>query len=231
MGGRRSWGFIGPEWAAATATPGAWFKFYATEGGVRVPLVIAGPGLAAARIDSPAMMTDIAPTLLEWIGTPVEDAGSAARKMTGRSLLPVISGKATSAYAKDEVRVIEVSGNTALYKGDFKITRSVLPLGDGRWRLFDLASDPGETTDLSIARPELLTELVADYNAYAERVGVLAMPEGYDSVKQTAKNNIVQMLTNYPWLYGVMAGLALLAGLAVWGLIRLLRRMPRRSGA
>jgi hypothetical protein len=60
---------------------------------------------------------------------------------------------------------------------------------------------------------------------------VLAMPVGYDSVKQTAKNNIGQMFANYPWLYGVMAGMALLVGLGVWGLIRLLRRMPRRSAA
>ena len=177
------------------------------------------------------MMTDIAPTLLEWIGAPLGSDDQGARPVTGRSLLPVLAGKATSAYAKDEVRVIEVSGNTALYRGDFKITRSVLPLGDGRWRLFDLARDPGETTDLSVARPQLLTDMVAEYDAYAGRVGVLAMPEGYDSVKQTAKNNIVQMLANYPWLYSVMAGLVLLAGLVVWGLIRLLRRMPRRSGA
>ncbi len=231
MGGRGSWGFIGLEWAAATATPGAWFKFYATEGGVRVPLAIAGPGVEAARIDSPAMMTDIAPTLLEWIGASADDAGRTARKMTGRSLLPVLTGKATSAYAKGEVRVIEVSGNTALYKGDFKITRSVLPLGDGRWRLFDLARDPGETTDLSKTRPRLLTDMVAEYDAYAQRVGVLAMPDGYDSAAQNAKNNITQMLANYPWLYGVMAGLALLAGLALWGLFRLLRRMFRRSAA
>jgi arylsulfatase/uncharacterized sulfatase len=231
LGGRGSWGFIGPEWAAATATPGAWFKFYATEGGVRVPLVIAGPGLAAARIDSPAMMTDIAPTLLQWIGAPADDGASAAHKITGRSLLPVLSGKAASAYATDEVRVIEVSGNTALYKGDFKITRSVLPLGDGRWRLFDLTRDPGETTDLSMARPQLLTDMVADYDAYAKRVGVLAMPEGYDSAAQTAKNNVSKMLANYPWLYGMMAGMALLVGLAAWGLFWLLRRMLRRRAA
>lgn len=229
MGGRRSWGFIGPEWAAATATPGAWFKFYATEGGVRVPLVIAGPGLEAARIDSPAMMTDIAPTLLEWIGASSDGAGKAARPMTGRSLLPVITGKATTAYTKDEVRVIEVSGNTALYKGDFKITRSVLPLGDGRWRLYDLARDPGETTDLGTKRPQLLTAMVTEYGAYAKRMGVLPMPEGYDSAAQNAKNNIKKMRQNYPWLYGVMAGVLLLAGLALWGLFKLLRRIFRRS--
>ncbi|MBX9662097.1 MAG: sulfatase-like hydrolase/transferase, partial [Novosphingobium sp.] len=231
MGGRGSWGFIGPEWAAATATPGAWFKFYATEGGVRVPLVVAGPGIAATRIDTPAMMTDIAPTLLEWIGAPVGGSGmgtdKGTRPMTGRSLFPVLTGKEVSAYARDEVRVIEVSGNTALYKGDFKITRSVLPLGDGRWRLFDLASDPGETTDLSVEQPRLLTEMVADYNAYSKRVGVLAMPEGYDSAAQNARNNIGKLLHNYPWLYGVMV----LAGLFVLGLFRMLRRSFRRTAA
>lgn len=231
MGGRRSWGFIGPEWAAATATPGAWFKFYATEGGVRVPLVIAGPGLAASRIDTPAMMTDIAPTLLEWIGAPVGDADKGGRPITGRSLLPVLNGKATTAYAKDEVRVIEVSGNTALYKGDFKITRSVLPLGDGQWRLFDLSSDPGETTNLSDARPELLSEMVADYDAYAKRVGVLAMPEGYDSAEQNARNNIGKLIANYRWLYAAIAGVTVLAGLLVWGLFRVLRRSSRRAAA
>lgn len=229
MGGRRSWGFIGPEWAAATATPGAWFKFYATEGGVRVPLVIAGPGLEVARIDAPAMMTDIAPTLLAWIGAPIAEGD--AKPMTGRSLLPVLKGQAESAYAEDEVRVIEVSGNTALYKGDFKITRSVRPLGDGRWRLFDIARDPGETTDLSIARPQLLTEMVADYEGYAERVGVQAMPEGYDSEKQNIKNNMQHMFVDNPWLYGVVTGLAVLAGLLVWRLFRVLRRLLRRSAA
>lgn len=231
LGGRGSWGFIGPGWAAATATPGSWFKFYATEGGVRVPLVIAGPGVSATRIDAPAMMTDIAPTLLEWIGAPIGDADRGVRPITGRSLLPVITGKAKSAYGRDEVRVIEVSGNTALYKGDFKITRSVLPLGDGRWRLFDVASDPGESTNLAIARPEVLTEMVAEYDAYAARVGVLAMPKDYDSAQQTATNNIRKMFANYPWIYGVMAGGIVIAGLVIWGLFRVLRRLFLRSAA
>jgi arylsulfatase/uncharacterized sulfatase len=231
LGGPRSWGFIGPEWAAATATPGAWFKFYATEGGVRVPLVIAGPGLGPKRIDSPAMMTDIAPTLLDWIGAPAEDAGGGARPITGRSLMAVLSGKADSAYAPSDVRVIEVSGNTALYKGDFKITRSVLPLGDGTWRLFNLSADPGETEDLSRRHPQILSELLADYDAYARRMGVLAMPEGYDSAAQNAANNMKKMRENYPWLYGVRAALFLLAAAVVWGLIRLVRRLFRRLPA
>lgn len=229
MGGRGSWGFIGPEWASATATPGAWFKFYATEGGIRVPLVIAGPGVEASRVDSPAMMTDIAPTLLEWIGAPAVKAG--ARPITGRSLLPVLTGKAESSYASDEVRAVEVSGNTALYKGDYKITRSVPPVGDGRWRLFNIAADPGESVDLSERNPEILADLLAEYDAYAERMGVLAMPEGYDSMAQTYSNTTKHMLENYPWLYGVMLGFLVLFAGVLWGLYRLIRRVLRRGAA
>lgn len=57
------------------------------------------------------------------------------------------------------------------------------------------------------------------------------MPDGYDSAAQNARNNISHMLANYPWLYGVMAGLALLAGLVVRVLFRLLRRTFRRAAA
>ena len=48
--------------------------------------------------------------------------------------------------------MIEVSGNAAVIKGDYKLTRNQLPHGDGRWRLYDLSKDPGETTDLSEVR-------------------------------------------------------------------------------
>lgn len=229
LGGRGYWGFIGPEWAAAVATPGAWYKFYATEGGVRVPLIIAGPGIGRSRIDSPAMIADIAPTLLEWSATTAPD--DKAKPMTGRSLMPVLTGKADSVYAKDDVRVIEVSGNAALYKGDYKITRSVRPAGDGKWRLFNLAQDPGETTDLAANNPAMLKAMLADYDAYAKRVGVLEMPEGYDSLKQINANTASHMLDNYPWLYAVLAGIILLAGALVWLLVRFIKSLFGQSKA
>jgi arylsulfatase/uncharacterized sulfatase len=226
MGGPGSWGFIGPEWAAAAATPGAWFKFYATEGGIRVPLIMAGPGIAPQQVTSPAMITDIAPTVLDWLA--VDAAASAGKPMTGRSLLPVLSGATESAYGPDEARAVEVSGNSALYLGDFKITRSVPPVGDGQWRLFNLASDPGETTDLSASEPAMMQRMLAEYAAYAERVGVLAMPEGYDSSAQVVRNIGSRLLSNYPWLYGVLGGIVLVFGAATWLVLRQLRALFRR---
>jgi len=226
MGGPGSWGFIGPEWAAAAAAPGAWFKFYATEGGIRVPLIMAGPGIAPQRITSPAMITDIAPTLLDWL--EVDPTATAGKPMTGRSLLPVLNGTVESAYGADEARAVEVSGNSALYLGDYKITRSVPPVGDGQWRLYNLARDPGETTDLSASEPAVKARLLAAYDAYAKRVGVLPMPEGYDSMKEVTRNVGARLLTNYPWLYGVLGAVLLVFAALVWLVVRSVRALLRR---
>lgn len=191
-GSKGSWGFIGPEWAAAAASPGALFKFYATEGGIRVPLIIAGPGVEPAKINAPAMVSDITPTLLEWTNAP--PAPRDARQITGRSLFPVLRGTAGSVYGPEDIRAIEVSGNTALYKGDYKITRSMPPVGNAQWQLFNMRDDPGETQDLSEAEPEKLTELIAAYDSYATRVGVLEMPEGYNSAKAVAQTASARFL-------------------------------------
>jgi arylsulfatase/uncharacterized sulfatase len=225
MGGRGSWGFIGPEWAAAAATPGAWYKFYSTEGGIRVPLIIAGPGIEQKVIDSPAMVTDIAPTLLDWIGA--SDAVTGAKPISGRSLLPVLKGEIDSVYAADDIRAIEVSGNSALYKGDYKITRSMPPVGDGQWRLFNLGLDPGETTDLAETEPAIFEDLLEEFAAYSERVGVLEMPEGYDTASQVRSNTTSRMLENYPWLYLVLAGIVGVLLALAWSVWRGIKRLGK----
>lgn len=45
VGEKGSWGFIGPEWAMAAASPFDKFKFLGAEGGVRVPLIVSGAGI------------------------------------------------------------------------------------------------------------------------------------------------------------------------------------------
>ncbi len=230
LGERGSWGFIGPEWANAAASPGALYKFYATEGGVRVPLIMAGPGIPAGRVGSAALVTDVMPTLLELAGT-VPDAPAGTVPMTGRSLVPVLQGQAAYTYGADEPVAMEVSGNSALYLGDYKITRSVPPVGDGTWRLYNLAADPGETTDLSSTQPKTLARMLADYAAYETRMGILAMPDGYDSIRQVHDNARAKQRERYGWLL-IPAGLVILilifgAWVGVSGLVK--RRRNRRA--
>ena len=226
MGERGSWGFIGPEWANAAASPGALFKFYATEGGIRAPLIVAGPGVVPQQVYSPAMVTDLAPTLLDLINgpSPPDDA----RAMTGRSLLPVLTGEANTVYAPDDVRAIEVSGNAALYKGDYKITRSMPPVGDGAWRLFNMLDDPGETTDLSAAEPEMMANMLTAYTDYASEMGVLDMPVYDNSLVQIERNTQARLLRRYGWHLAAL-GLVLLA--CLFGIYRSVRVILRRARA
>lgn len=182
LGERRTYTWIGPEWAAASTSPLSMFKFHAGEGGMRVPLIIAGAGVSAGGI-APAFstVTDIAPTLLDLAGaSPVEGR----EPFAGRSLAPLLSGAADRIYGPDEAIGFEMSGQSALYRGDYKLTRNMPPYGDRQWRLFNLANDPGETRDLSSEQPELMAELMAAYDAYEQRVGVLPVPADYDAQRR-----------------------------------------------
>ena len=74
---------IGAEWASAAAGPGHLYKTFASEGGMRVPLIISGPGIAAQPFnDARAFVTDITPTLAEI-------AGVSGGAVDGRSLVPI----------------------------------------------------------------------------------------------------------------------------------------------
>jgi arylsulfatase/uncharacterized sulfatase len=233
LGEKGSMVFIGPEWASATAAPGALFKFYASEGGIRVPLIITGPNIPGASLDSSAtpstisaisMVTDIAPTILDYINAPQSSDYPTEVAITGRSLMPLLNGSKQHVYGADEPLGMEVSGNSALFKGDYKITRNTPPYGDNIWRLYDLTKDPGETLNLRDSMPQKFSEMMLDYTAYEEEFGVLPMPADYDHLQQIYNNTLRRMVAaNLPGL--------LITSLIVIGLIALIRfALRRRQG-
>jgi len=119
----------------------------------------------------------------------------------------------------------EVSGNAALFRGAWKIVRNMAPVGDGKWRMFDMAADPGETRDLSGDQPAVFKSMLADYAAYERRVGVQPLPEGYNSMKQVAVNAIQRQIGfALPAIGAIVAGLAALVAGWVW-----LRRRKRAA--
>jgi arylsulfatase A-like enzyme len=220
LGERGSWVMIGPEWANATAT-GSLYKFTAGEGGVHVPLIIAGPGVAQQRIDSRAFVTDIAPTLLERAGVSAEPSA-----LDGFSMSALLANETTHAREPQIPLGVEVSGHSALYRGDYKLVRTPPPLGNGEWRLYDISVDPGETIDLAAQMPDIAAQLHADYDAYAERVGVLELPPGYDPQIQVAHNVRMKQLEHYWWVLAL--GAALLLALLFGGFM-LIRRLLRKT--
>ncbi len=218
LGGPDTYGVIGPHWASTAAAPLAGYKFYATEGGIRVPLVISGvPGMKTDRIHPTfTHATDIAPTLLALAGVPHPGRsyrGRPVEPLAGRSLLPVLLGQSDQVRTPSEPVGYELSGNAALFKGNFKLVRNLPPMGDQQWRLFDIVRDPGETRDLSAEMPDLFQAMQADYQAYARSHGVLPMPAGYDPVRQVEINALLNVyVPRFQW-----PALALLALLVTGG--------------
>lgn len=223
LGEAGSLNFVGRDWASALSAPGHLYKFYASEGGLRVPLVVAGPGVAPGRrVETFAFATDVTPTLIDFAQAAPQPQ---ATSLDGRSLKPVLGGGAAAAtHGPDDPVGVEVSGNSALFRGDLKIVRNMPPVGDGRWRLYDLKADPGETRDLAAARPETLQSLLRDYAAYEARVGVAPMPEGYTTDRQLLSN----ALRRQGEFLGL--GVAVAAVLVVGAIGALVWRRRRRRG-
>ncbi len=215
---------IGPEWASVSSAPFHLYKFYAGEGGLRVPLVIAGPGVAPGGMEStPAHVADLTPTLLDAAGVAAPED-----EFYGRSLLPLLTGAADHVPREDGGFGFEVSGNAALYRGEWKITRNAPPLGDGVWRLYDLSVDPGETRDLSADYPELFADMLTEYRAYAGEVGVYELPPDASAYDQLTRNLVAKSIGKY-WPYLVVVvmilfGLAVLSWLLAGAALRGLRR-------
>ena len=184
---------IGPEWASVSSAPFRHYKFNGSEGGLRVPLVIAGPGIQRSGLQGGrAHVTDLTPTILDAAGVSY-----ANNEFTGRSLLPVLRGQKKDVYGKKDVVGFEVSGTGAIYRGDWKITRIPPPLGDGMWHLYNIARDPGETNDLAGKHPVLFQELLSEYQRYAKRVGVFEMPIHSSAKKQLGRNQGRQLLLRF----------------------------------
>ncbi len=222
LGERGSFVMIGPEFANATAT-GSLFKFTAGEGGLRVPLIVAGPNVRQQRIDARTFVTDITPTLLERAGVPAD-----APAMDGFSMSGLLAGSTLHAREPAIPLGVEVSGHSALYRGNYKLVRTPPPLGDSSWRLYDISVDPGETINLAAEMPDLAADMLADYEVYADQNGVLELPPGYDPQLQVAHNTRMKSYQHYWYIY---AGILLVALLVLGGVIWLLFRLFRRRAA
>lgn len=228
LGERGTFAFIGPEFASAGASPFAFFKLYTGEGGVRVPLIVAGPRVREGALTGAfAFVSDVAATILELAGasSAARYEGRAVVPVTGRDLMPVLTGSAARIHPVDAAIGIEAAGNSALYKGDLKLMRNRPPYGDGAWHLYDVAADPGETRDLAASQPQEFAALSADYRAYVSRVGVLEVPDGYDSMNQLLINRMHELFFRFAPMVAA-AALALLGASAF-----LVRRARRRRAA
>ena len=129
------------------------------EGGVRVPLLVAGPGVTrtGAREDALVVATDLYATLAALSGIPVSQVANSF------SLAPLLSD--ASATSGRTFAFTEMCTTQRFYA--IRNDRHKLINNNGAWALYDLAADPLEATnrysDASLAgvRASLEAELVA----------------------------------------------------------------------
>ena len=161
---------IGPGFAQSCMTPFKGFKEKTSEGGIRMPFIIKWAKMDSEHVgnintDAIAHINDLAPTIYEMVGIdyPKHFNGNKIESISGASMLPFLKGQ------KDFIRTDylgwELHGAKAIRKGDWKILWND---EKGKWDLFNLKKDIGETTDVSMNNPELFDEMKNYWNDYAK---------------------------------------------------------------
>lgn len=167
-----SYSWTGPGWAQVSATPLNLYKSYVTEGGIRTPAMIRY-GNETGRSDALVSVKDIPATILDLAGIARPTTQDQFVAMEGKSLAPLLAGEAESVHAEIP-QGWELYGNRAVIVGDWKASLTWPPEGNGEWRLFNLALDPGETSDLSTTEPERLQMLIEAWTTYRDENGIFA---------------------------------------------------------
>jgi arylsulfatase A-like enzyme len=166
-------------------------KGSAYEGGIRVPFVAAGPGIAprAAADATPVIGTDLYPTLIALAGASVP----AGRATDGVDLSPVLRGAARvpeRAFLFHQPHAWGPEGPgiepfSAIRVGDWKLIWFHDDLGPGeRIQLFDVVRDPGEADDRSSSQPAKRAELI-------ERLGQALQDAGAQMPVDRARGSAV----------------------------------------
>jgi hypothetical protein len=112
--------------------------------------------------------------------------------ITGRDLTPLLSGAAEQVYGPDDAVGYELADHGVLFQGDYKLVVNQPPVGDGQWRLFDIAADPGETVDLSASQALRFQRMLSRYEQYRRDNNVVPVPPGYTQIKQLFSNILLQ---------------------------------------
>jgi len=210
LGRKGTYAEYGPAWAQVSMAPFRIFKGWVSEGGIRSPLIVSGPGVkGAGEINKKAILhvMDIVPTVLELAGIehPSIYKGREIAPVQGKSWVGMLAGRTQSPRTSDDWLGWELFNNRAIRQGDWKISWLYQPFGTYDWQLFNLAEDPGEQYDLSAKFPEKKKALVALWDEYVETNGVIIGERSPFEGAKKAMPAPVPEFDNYPPVRGMEA--------------------------
>ena len=210
LGRKGTYAEYGPAWAQVSMTPFRIYKGWVSEGGIRSPLIVSGPGVqGSGGLNKKAVLhaMDIAPTILDLAGIqqPSTYQGRDIEPMQGKPWTKMLEGSTQSPRTSDDWLGWELFGNRAIRQGDWKITWLYEPLGSEDWQLFNLAEDQGEQYDLSDKFPEKRKELIALWGEYVKTNGVIIGDRSPFEQASFQLPNRVPEADNFPPVRGLEA--------------------------
>ena len=178
MGKPNSYTLYGANWARVSAPAFRLYKAFPSEGGVRTAALVNFPPRIAANTVSDALVLakDIAPTILELAGVaPAGDTyrSRAVEPMSGISALDILTAAAATMETAPRTHVDELLGKRSVRKGDWKLLHTPQPYGNGRWQLYNLATDLSESNDIAAEHPAKVRELHALWQEYVREHDVI----------------------------------------------------------
>jgi choline-sulfatase len=136
---RNTYVFFTSDHGLALGSHGLFGKQDMYEHSVRVPLIVAGPGVPAGeRVDAPVYLQDVMATTLELAGVPPDTT------IDFRSFVPALRGETLRSY--DAIYGAYLGLQRMITLDGYKLI--VYP-GARRLRLYHLARDPDELVDLA----------------------------------------------------------------------------------
>ena len=168
----------GGGWAHVSNTPLRLFKHFAHEGGIRTPMIAhwpAGFTGTGGWTEEVGHIIDILPTIADAAGAPYPSTynNHAVLPVQGVSVLPALKGGKLAARNLE----VEHETNRMIRQGKWKLVTKDYTLSDyssyaNQLELYDMSVDPGESNNLSLANPALVIQLIDQWNAWANYVGV-----------------------------------------------------------
>ena len=187
MGTKDSFITYGPDWAQAGAAPFRKYKADTEEGGIRAPAFILGPGIQGQRVvDAPLSVRDIMPTALDLAEIAYDESlvtpaltKDGVNSPTAKSWLPILSGEASTVRSENDPIAKELFLKRAVRLGEWKAVYGKAHDADpadrsapSSWRLYNLSTDPSESSDVREQYPEQFERLMTAWEIYAEENGV-----------------------------------------------------------
>ena len=170
--------WLGGGWAHVSNTPFRLFKHYDHNGGIGTPFIVHWPqGVSRTNQweNQPGHIIDVMATIADVTGVsyPTQFNGHVVWPMQGQSLRPLFTnsqaGVPRSLGFEHEGNRAYISDNWKFVTKNFTTYNYNSPANE--LELYDLRTDPSETTNLAYVQPTVLAQMETNWNNWCSYVG------------------------------------------------------------